>query len=235
MHGKPIELSLLHKQWWTLRDARLKNNKCLRTDFTAIYQGGGWDGGGGETICGNSARKTSAKKTIRILQSLISELHIKTLLDIPCGDFNWMQYVNIPDVTYIGADIIPDLIARNNEFYRGANISFCLLDIRSDCLPRSDLLLARDIFNHLCYDEIFASLSNIKLSGCRWFLAPTRLDACNVELDSSGFRPLNLLAPPISLPIPDACFREGINPDSTRFLCLWDISQLVFYYDRFEY
>jgi hypothetical protein len=42
------------------------------------------------------------------------------LLDIPCGDFNWMKLLNL-GVDYIGADIVGELIAENRRRF-GAKV-----------------------------------------------------------------------------------------------------------------
>jgi hypothetical protein len=35
---------------------------------------------------------------------------VKSLLDIPCGDFHWMRRVNLQGLSYVGADIVRELI-----------------------------------------------------------------------------------------------------------------------------
>ena len=40
-----------------------------------------------------------------------------SLLDAPCGDFNWMRHVPLGGVSYTGADVVPELIARNRRDY----------------------------------------------------------------------------------------------------------------------
>ena len=40
------------------------------------------------------------------LPNVIKKYNIKSILDIPCGDFFWMKEHNFKDVNYIGADIV---------------------------------------------------------------------------------------------------------------------------------
>jgi hypothetical protein len=41
-------------------------------------------------------------------------MEIKSIVDAPYGDFNWMKLLTLaPDVNYTGIDIVPDLIPNN--------------------------------------------------------------------------------------------------------------------------
>ena len=40
------------------------------------------------------------------------------MLDIPCGDFYWMKEVDLKDIEYIGADIVDELIKKNNDKFK---------------------------------------------------------------------------------------------------------------------
>jgi hypothetical protein len=57
-------------------------------------------------------------ETIRqTLPALLAELRVESMLDLPCGDFNWMKQVELPVSRYIGADIVEPLIAKNQGQY----------------------------------------------------------------------------------------------------------------------
>jgi hypothetical protein len=43
---------------------------------------------------------------------LAAQLGVSSILDIPCGDFNWTQSVNFGSCRYFGADIVEDLVSR---------------------------------------------------------------------------------------------------------------------------
>lgn len=70
----------------------------------------------------------------------MNDLKIKTLLDIPCGDLNWMKKVNLSDIDYIGADIVEELIETNiDQFKERTNFKFKVLNLINDCLPTCDM------------------------------------------------------------------------------------------------
>jgi hypothetical protein len=47
---------------------------------------------------------------------LLKDYDIKTLLDAPCGDFNWMRKVDIDFLDkYIGVDLVNDIVISNKK------------------------------------------------------------------------------------------------------------------------
>ena len=59
---------------------------------------------------------------------------IKSILDIPCGDFNWFQKINLNKLRYIGADIVKEIVKSNLKKYKTDNINFLELDVVNDDL-----------------------------------------------------------------------------------------------------
>jgi hypothetical protein len=52
----------------------------------------------------------ATKVVAAALPAVLESLGVRTILDIPCGDFLWMRHVDLSAVTYIGADVIESLI-----------------------------------------------------------------------------------------------------------------------------
>src|SRR6266478_8168926 len=78
------------------------------------------------------------------IAKLLIELRAKSLPDAGCGDFNWMKEIQLPIERYVGIDIVPELIAKNQTDYKAPGRLFIHRDIARDDLPRSDLILCRD-------------------------------------------------------------------------------------------
>ena len=71
-------------------------------------------GGGPETTCGagSTVRYTA---TIRAwLPIVFRELRINSVLDAPCGDFNWMAHTDLRGLIYVGIDFDEEHIAKTN-------------------------------------------------------------------------------------------------------------------------
>lgn len=60
------------------------------------------------------------------------------MLDAPCGDFNWMRFVDLGKTHYIGCDIVPEVIETNGMRY--ADREFHALDLAAEPLPNVDLI-----------------------------------------------------------------------------------------------
>lgn len=91
---------------------------------------------------------TQTAEIRRLLPLLIGDLDVKTMLDIPCGDWHWMK--DVPLLTdYIGADIVPELVEQNQQLYGNETYRFLNLDLIRDDLPKVDLVLSRDVLVNL--------------------------------------------------------------------------------------
>jgi hypothetical protein len=150
------------------------------------------------------------------LPALFRELGVVTLLDAPCGDFNWLSTTELPPA-YVGCDVVPELIDDLRRGHPGRR--FERLDITRDPLPAADLILCRDCLVHLPLAAIAAALANFRASGARYLLATTfpRWSA-NADIGGPGdWRPLNLELPPFDLG-PAARLIAEVNVEDPRFL-----------------
>src|SRR5258707_8039307 len=91
----------------------------IRHVFFEIYRKNLWENTESRSGIGSSLART-AKLRLE-LPILLQELAIQVLLDIPCGDFNWMHTVPLGNIHYIGADIVEDLIIENRRKYKNRN------------------------------------------------------------------------------------------------------------------
>ncbi len=122
--------------------------------FKDIYEKNIWDNP--ETVSGDSSTHAQTEAIRKAMPELIEEFKIKSMLDIPCGDFNWMHKTDI-NLDYTGADIVDSLIEVNSKLYPDAG-KFMQLDICSDLLPQADLIFCRDCLVHLSNKKIFDSI-----------------------------------------------------------------------------
>jgi hypothetical protein len=134
---------------------------------------------------------------------LWQKFEIKTFLDVPCGDYNWMKEVNKYNIVYIGGDIVCELIEQNNLKYQDKNISFKVIDITKDILPTVDMIFCRDCLQHLSDENTFKALRNFKKSGPKYLLTtsyPSTLS--NWDIIDGHYRALNLRIKPYKFPPP---------------------------------
>jgi SAM-dependent methyltransferase len=201
----------------------------LQERFERIYSTNLWSdpetrSGVGSTLDSTRVIRTELPKALRQLQA-------RVLLDIPCGDFTWMEHVDLSGIDYIGGDIVPTIVERNRRLHAGASRKFMDLDITRDDLPDADVLLCRDCMVHLSYANIRAALANIARSSIRYVLMtsfPGR--GGNRDVADGDWRTLDFQAPPFSFPDPvlsivEECEEEG-GSYADKSLLAWRVVDL---------
>ncbi len=201
----------------------------LDETFRYIYQTNLW--GGSDSVSGAGASRIQTQRIETELPELLKKLQVDVILDLPCGDFSWMQFVDLPVSHYIGADILPEIIAENIKSYASESRQFLKLDLISEPLPKADLLLCRDCFVHLSISDIFAAIDNIKNSQITYLLTTT-FPNCedNQDIITGDWRLLNLEKSPFKLPPPlqlinEQC-SEGENLYQDKSLGLWRVQDI---------
>ena len=198
----------------------------LKDVFGEIYDNNLWTSGESKSGAGSELKSTEVIR--KELPEVIKKFNIKTFLDIPCGDFNWMSHVGFDGVKYMGADIVESMIEENKKKF--GNVNFKVLDITKDELPKVDLVFARDILGHFDLDNIQKALTNIIQSGSKYLLTTSFTKwSFNSNIENGGWRPINLMIEPFNLKpiylINEDCF-EGENQNNDKCLLLFELSRV---------
>lgn len=197
--------------------------------FTSYYKKNTWKGK--ESVSGPGSDYEQTRFLIPELQILLKDLEIKSMLDIPCGDFNWMQRVNLDGIKYYGADIVTELIENNTKVYSKNNIKFSVIDVICDTLPKVDLIMVRDCFVHLPNNDVLKSLNNIKSSGSKYLLTTNftwEHFKYNNDIEHGQWRRLNMSKDPFNLKPPQKSIVEGNTQsnDRDKSMGLWLIEDI---------
>jgi len=184
-----------------------------------------------ESVSGIGSSLQQTKEIIQTLPSVFKKYSINSMLDIPCGDFNWMENINFSKTTYIGGDIVSEIVDDNNEKYSSRNIRFKQINLIEDELPKVNLIFCRDCLVHLSFDDVLKSIENIKNSSSIYLMTTTfTRQQSNKDIHTGGWRPLNLQLEPFNFPKPVYLLNEkctemdGLFKDTS--LGLWEISKL---------
>jgi len=195
--------------------------------FAYIYQHNLW--GGLESCSGVGSSLAETDVLRREIPRMLADFEIRSLLDVPCGDFEWLSRVDL-GVPYVGADIVPELVERNRVRYPERR--FVPLDLTCDPLADADLILCRDCLVHLSFCNIEAALRNMKTCDARFLLTTTfpELEK-NADIADGDWRPLNLERPPFSFPPPLRLIAEGCTECGGAYddksLGLWRLEDLL--------
>ena len=129
--------------------------------FSEIYHTKRWGEADGEAFCsGGGSEAQFAVPYVKLVQSLIAEHKIRTLVDLGCGDFRVGRML-FPqrDLQYVGVDVVPDLIAHNRSRFGGPQVEFRCANMIDDELPDGELCLIREVLQHLTNAEILRVLA----------------------------------------------------------------------------
>jgi hypothetical protein len=223
----------LNGAYLALRAASRRNVEHLRAQslpnrFSRIYENRVWLIDRAEGSLSGLGSEIEKTKSIRLhLPKLLTRLNTKTLLDVGCGDFNWMRELTL-DCDYIGVDCVQHVIDQNNATYGCARRVFAALDATTDSLPQADTIFCREVLFHLSFKDIGALMRNVRSSGASTLITTTDADTdFNADILSGDFRILNLNKAPFNFPPPDFSIPDDeVMPGRT--LGVWPVCKLPF-------
>jgi len=212
--------------------------------FTEIYDNNGF--GSLESKSGPGSTLDETQKLREKIKSIVKDKNIKSVVDIPCGDFNWMKEIVFNFDSYIGGDIVEKAIEENNKRYSNSVIKFISFDIVNDEIPQGDLLIVRDIIGHFPIEDGIKIMNNILNSKCKYLLSTTwakkvgdKWIPCekndihreNEGVDYGRFYPVNLMSEPFNLPNAEIYLEEDVVVDNfengnRKTLALWDLDKI---------
>lgn len=143
--------------------------------FERIYESNAWQSQESRSGPGSELGRTENLR--KWLVTAIPRYDIQSMIDAPCGDFNWMKHV-IPqvEVRYRGLDIVAPLISANTEKYATDRVTFGVADIRRDPLPACDLIMVRDCLFHLSFADVNKVLRNLAKTDYKYLLTTTHTE-----------------------------------------------------------
>jgi SAM-dependent methyltransferase len=200
----------------------------LKEIFQDVYTNwrfGGWP----ESKSGGGSTLEETEDIRQQIKQLVKDKEIKSVVDAPCGDFNWMKDIVYSFESYTGCDIVPELIA-DNQKYANSIIKFQEFDITQNEIPEADLLIVRDVIGHLSLEDGKKAIANILNSKCKYLLTTTwynlndenynhenrnntvTLDA-QWERGAAAFYPVCLHSEPFNFPKPELYIEEKPKVD----------------------
>jgi SAM-dependent methyltransferase len=178
--------------------------------FSKIYAHDLWNGGSGP-----GSRPESTIPYRQLIQSLLDSVEYTKVVDLGCGDWQFSQYINWSKTDYLGVDVVDSVIASNQEAFASTNIKFLKADLVNYAVPQCDLLLSKDVLQHLSNASVAKILANLLKMDTRVLITNDIVEdliSGNLDTKDGGYRPLDLSLPPFSLNV-----KQHLEWDSNGF------------------
>ena len=211
----------------------IKSQKLRKIVFTSIYKSNHWVQG--DKVLDSSKISVSGhgsnidteqffnlkKNILRFIQ----DYEIKTLLDMPCGDFLWMnELLKNKEIDYLGVDIVDELINENLIKYGNVNINFLSGDVVNFYTKKEfDLVFIRDLFIHIDNSSIIKIIENIKKMNIKYLGFTNYNNKINNNVIIGKHRKINMLIEPFNLQEPMFKFQDF---EKDKFMFFYKIKDL---------
>jgi SAM-dependent methyltransferase len=170
-------------------------------EFSRIISQNIW--GSPETPCGPGSTVEACQPILKVLPLWLAKYGVKSIVDLGCGDWNWMRYLNLVGIQYDGFDVVGTLIDGNRK-YETSTARFHHADILKVEIPAVDLVICKDVLGHLPNDLVLEVLAKIKRSA-RLLAATTSVvwpSSKRIGMSVGAFAPIDLEGEPFSMGIP---------------------------------
>jgi SAM-dependent methyltransferase len=177
----------------------LYGSEQVENAFESIYSQGVWDAEGFSLA--NSTIGANYSYVI-FLQNFLKENAIRSVVDIGCGDWRLSAHIDWSGIDYQGFDVVKYVVDRNTNLYGTDNIHFTYADVLDIDLPDADLVICKDVFQHLPNSMVLQLLT--KFSRYRHclitdYVGPPAPFILNGDIPIGSFRPIDLMQPPFNV------------------------------------
>ena len=132
--------------------------------FSKIYENNIWNNGDiNIPLSGPGSSLKNTTNISKMLNDFIYNQGCKTILDLGCGDLNWISktpFFNDDNIKYTGIDVVESLISSHLINY--PNKHFLCKDITVEEVDNSDLIIIRDVTFLLKNKEVLSIFDKIK-------------------------------------------------------------------------
>jgi hypothetical protein len=215
-----------------LRNWRGQNTRHMRLQnigliFSQIYADQVWVGHTDQdSLSGLGSTQLATDQLVNGLSDFLEEVGCRKLVDIGCGDFNWMRKVR-GDFEYLGIDAVSEIIKANNASFASSRRKFVCMDATRTAIQSGDVAICREVLFHLSFRDGIRLLRNIQAAGFKYVLLTSdRSVWFNSDIRNGDFRLVNLCKPPYLLPRPDReLVDDKVSPQ--RVLAVWSGATLA--------
>jgi hypothetical protein len=111
---------------------------------------------------GSGSLPSNAKVYVQFIKQIILDFEIKSVVDVGHGDWSMWRYYKFENVRYFGIDVSRGLSEKISLKYGNPNRIFKHADGVYTSLPDSDLLICKDVLQHLPNQQVIDFLQKCK-------------------------------------------------------------------------
>ena len=130
--------------------------------FETIYKNSLWGGRLRHSFySGSGSHSNAVAPYVSAVRSFLLERGSPTVVDLGCGDFNVGNQLVDCASSYTACDIVEPLIGHNKRRFKRPNLQFRRLDAVEQELPIADVVLVRQVLQHLSNSQVAKILPKI--------------------------------------------------------------------------
>jgi 2-polyprenyl-3-methyl-5-hydroxy-6-metoxy-1,4-benzoquinol methylase len=212
----------------------------IKEVFTSVYEKNVW--GSKETRSGKGSEIKATTKVVKAFPAIFEKNEIIGLVDIGCGECNWVQQLFPKLAFYLGIDVVEKIIEENNKKYNPSGRRFCKFANTEFPYWMADLydpgkfqaILFADVLVHLPNHVVQQYLNAIKDTEIQYIFAttfPEIKENTDVELNEIAWRPINMAIDPFNLGVPIEMLKynefyvcETGDKIKKKYIGLWKIN-----------
>ena len=168
----------------------------MSSRFEQIYAGNEWGHGSGE-----GSLPEHNQGYVKFLEDFLVSHAVKTVVEMGCGDWQFSKDIRWGVARYQGFDVVPAVVSANQQRYARDGVIFTLYGGDPAALPAADLLIVKDVLQHLNDATVqrtlehFPRFRQVLATNCVNPRGPTM----HRDIADGDFRYLDLRQPPFSL------------------------------------
>lgn len=167
--------------------------------FAEIYSKGIWaknEKGKGTSGLGSTEENTRPYR--EFLEKFLKDREIQTVVDAGSGDWEFSQLIDWQGADYTGYDVVESVVRDVQEKFGNEHRRFVHANFLQADLPKADLFICKDVFQHLPTDDVLSFLP--KLKNYKYALITNDIGSSNNwDTAAGGYRTLDMTKPPFNL------------------------------------
>jgi SAM-dependent methyltransferase len=203
----------------------INRQPSLTDTFNRIYATGRWaTDAAGKGTSGSGSTLEITREYRAYIEDFIKKHEVNSVIDAGCGDWSYSSVIDWGDASYLGIDIASDVIVPVRKKYETGKVKFQVGDITEE-LPAADLLISKDVLQHLSNDLIHKFIkNNLRKGKYKWVILTNDRSSDNQDIPVGAYRGIDLAAPPFEVKgLVDLPIKFG--KETTKITSLLDLTQ----------